>query len=40
MYYFFAPYSPSSSQSGKPVNSETIEKFAWDTLNAGKVIPG
>ena len=25
---------------GKPVNKETITKFAWDTLNAGKVIPG
>ena len=25
---------------GKPVNAETIEKFTWDTLNSGKVIPG
>lgn len=24
----------------KPVNHETIREFAWDTLNAGKVIPG
>ncbi|GBG28992.1 Citrate synthase, mitochondrial [Hondaea fermentalgiana] len=25
---------------GKPVNEETIREFAWDTLNAGRVIPG
>ncbi|CAM9185697.1 unnamed protein product [Chrysoparadoxa australica] len=25
---------------GKPVNKETIEEFAWETLNSGKVIPG
>jgi len=25
---------------GKEVNAETITEFAWDTLNAGKVIPG
>ncbi|OQR92232.1 citrate synthase, mitochondrial precursor [Thraustotheca clavata] len=25
---------------GLEVNEETITKFAWDTLNAGKVIPG
>lgn len=25
---------------GKEVNEETITEFAWDTLNAGKVIPG
>jgi citrate synthase len=25
---------------GLPVNKETITQFAWDTLNAGKVIPG
>jgi len=25
---------------GKPVNAETITEFAWDTLKAGKVIPG
>ena len=25
---------------GLPVNKETITKFAWDTLKAGKVIPG
>merc|ERR1712238_573315 len=25
---------------GKPVNAETITEFAWDTLNAQKVIPG
>ena len=25
---------------GTDVNEETITKFAWDTLNAGKVIPG
>jgi citrate synthase len=25
---------------GKPVNAETITEFAWDTLNAKKVIPG
>lgn len=25
---------------GKPVNNETITEFAWDTLNAKKVIPG
>jgi citrate synthase len=25
---------------GKPVNKETITEFAWDTLNAKKVIPG
>jgi citrate synthase len=25
---------------GKPVNKETITEFAWDTLNAGRVIPG
>jgi citrate synthase len=25
---------------GLPVNHQTIEKFAWDTLNSGKVIPG
>ena len=25
---------------GKEVNGETIKEFAWETLNAGKVIPG
>jgi len=25
---------------GKEVNAETITEFAWETLNAGKVIPG
>ena len=25
---------------GKPVNADTITQFAWDTLNAKKVIPG
>lgn len=25
---------------GKEVNNETIEEFAWETLNSGKVIPG
>lgn len=25
---------------GKPVNSDTITEFAWETLNSGKVIPG
>lgn len=25
---------------GKPVNADTIREFAWNTLNAGKVIPG
>mmetsp|Transcript_9447 Transcript_9447/g.18074 ORF Transcript_9447/g.18074 Transcript_9447/m.18074 type:complete len:468 (+) Transcript_9447:119-1522(+) len=25
---------------GKPINAETITEFAWDTLNAKKVIPG
>ncbi|CAM9189986.1 unnamed protein product [Discosporangium mesarthrocarpum] len=25
---------------GKDVNKETIEEFAWETLNSGKVIPG
>jgi citrate synthase len=25
---------------GKPVNKGTIEEFAWETLNSGKVIPG
>lgn len=25
---------------GKEVNAESITEFAWDTLNAGKVIPG
>jgi len=25
---------------GKPVNAQTITDFAWETLNAGKVIPG
>lgn len=25
---------------GKQVNAETITEFAWETLNAGKVIPG
>jgi citrate synthase len=25
---------------GKPVNAETITEFAWETLKAGKVIPG
>lgn len=25
---------------GKEVNADTITEFAWDTLNAGKVIPG
>lgn len=25
---------------GKEVNHDTIREFAWDTLNAGKVIPG
>jgi len=25
---------------GKKVNAETITQFAWETLNAGKVIPG
>jgi len=25
---------------GKEVNKTTIEQFAWDTLNSGKVIPG
>ena len=25
---------------GKAVNADTITEFAWDTLNAGKVIPG
>merc|ERR1712127_840376 len=25
---------------GKEVNAETITEFAWDTLNAKKVIPG
>merc|ERR1712238_477524 len=25
---------------GRPVNAETITEFAWDTLNAKKVIPG
>ncbi len=25
---------------GQAVNKETITKFAWDTLNAGRVIPG
>merc|ERR1712157_186588 len=25
---------------GKEVNEETITEFAWETLNAGKVIPG
>jgi|Transcript_20365 citrate synthase len=24
----------------KPINEETITEFAWETLNAGKVIPG
>ena len=28
------------SSEGKEVNAETITEFAWDTLNAGKVIPG
>ena len=27
-------------EQGKPVTPETITEFAWDTLNAGKVIPG
>ena len=27
-------------QEGKPVNRETITAFAWETLKAGKVIPG
>jgi citrate synthase len=25
---------------GKEVNKETITEFAWETLKAGKVIPG
>merc|ERR1719409_424398 len=25
---------------GRPVNETTIEEFAWETLNGGKVIPG
>jgi citrate synthase len=25
---------------GAPVNHDTIREFAWETLNAGKVIPG
>jgi len=28
------------AKEGKEVNAETITEFAWDTLNAGKVIPG
>jgi len=28
------------AQEGKPVNKETITAFAWETLKAGKVIPG
>jgi len=28
------------SAEGKEINEETITEFAWDTLNAGKVIPG
>ena len=27
-------------EQGKPVTPESITEFAWDTLNAGKVIPG
>lgn len=28
------------SAEGKEINEETITEFAWETLNAGKVIPG
>ena len=27
-------------EQGKPITPESITEFAWDTLNAGKVIPG